>query len=435
MQNRKPTSWILAKLNDRLASPLLKETFRVRPQDFTRQRKLTFEKTILFTLNLSRRSMQIELTKFLGSFVDGVRKVTNSAFNQRRQKIRAEVFRDLLEVTTAEFYTDNEERVKLWKGLRLLATDGSVFRLPTDPGLKAIYGGASTHSPTEIVNARGSVLYDVLNGLVLHGVLASYAVHERILARQHLAYCRPGDLVIYDRGYPSYELMHEVVGCGAHFLMRCKHSFNQCVVDFLASGQESALASMAAGKRSPYGKGGRKRQRMQVRLVRVALDTGEIEILATSLLDAEQYPAGLFKDLYYKRWGVEQLYDTIKNIVCVENFTGHTHLVIQQDFHSALLMCNIHSLLLSEAEEQMPPKGPRCKYDRKINRTVSFGYMKEEMVALLRLTDPQARIDGLKELFLANTVPIRPGRTFPRDRNKHKARTKPKYFQNSRTAW
>ncbi|MBL0127527.1 MAG: IS4 family transposase [Flavobacteriales bacterium] len=299
------------------------------------------------------------------------------------------MFRKLLEVTTGEFYSDNEQRVKLWRGMRLLAIDGSVFRLPEDPGLKAIYGGVSTHTPTDIVNARGSVLYDVLNGLVLHGVLAPFAVGERVLAQQHLGYCGQGDLVIYDRGYPSYGLMHEVAATGAHFLMRCKHSFNQLVLDFVASDQRTALVNMAAGKTSPHGKGANKGHRIQVRLVKVALDNGEVETLITSLLDQKEYPTELFKELYYNRWGVEQFYDVVKNIVCVENFTGHTDRVIQQDFHSALLMCNIHSLLVSEAEDEMPKNGGKRKYDRKINKTVSFGFMKEAMVELLAQPDPE----------------------------------------------
>jgi hypothetical protein len=123
---------------------------------------------------------------------------------------------------------------------------------------------------------------------------------------------------------------------------------------------------------------------------------------------------------------VEQFYDVVKNIVCVENFTGHSDRVIRRtaDFYSTLLMCNMHSLMVSEAEDEMPEKMGR-KYDRKINKTVPFGFMKDAMVDLLVHPDPQVRIDVLKELFLSNTIPIRPGRTFSSDRNKHKARTKP----------
>ena len=433
-KHRKPNTWILSKLAACLVSRSLKETFRVRPKDFTRQRKMPFDKTVLFVMNLSRRSIQIELTKFIRSFGDGVRNVTNSAFNQNRKKLRPEVFRKLLEVLIEEFYSDNELRVKLWRGMRLLAVDGSVFRLPEDKRLKAIYGGVSTDTPLDMVNARGSVLYDVLNELVLHGVLAPYTVGERVLAKQHLGYCEQGDLMIFDRGYPSYVMMRDIAVRGAHFLMRCDHSFNRPVIDFVASDQQTVLVSLTSPKYAPHGKEANKESPVQVRLVKVTLDNGEVETLITSLLDQKEYPTELFKELYYKRWGVEQFYDVIKNIVCVENFTGHTDRVIQQDFHSALLMCNIHSLLVSEAEDEMPKKGGRRKYDRKINKTVSFGFMKDEMVALLVQPDPQVRADGLKELFLSNTIPIRPGRTFPRDRDKYKVRTNPKYFQNSRSA-
>ena len=97
-KHRKPNAWLLSKLSDCLVSRSLKETFRVRPKDFTRQRKMPFDKTVLFVMNLSRRSLQLELTKFIRSFGDGVRNVTNSAFNQNRKKLRPEVFRKLLEV-------------------------------------------------------------------------------------------------------------------------------------------------------------------------------------------------------------------------------------------------------------------------------------------------------------------------------------------------
>lgn len=42
---------------------------------------------------------------------------------------------------------------------------------------------------------------------------------------------------------------------------------------------------------------------VKVRLVRVELDDGEIEVLMTSLVDRVKYPASIFKWLYGKRWG------------------------------------------------------------------------------------------------------------------------------------
>ena len=50
-----------------------------------------------------------------------------------------------------------------------------------------------------------------------------------------------------------------------------------------------------------------------VRLAKVLLDTGEIEVLATSLMDEAIYPDSIFKELYFKRWGIEGYYNLLKN--------------------------------------------------------------------------------------------------------------------------
>ena len=47
---------------------------------------------------------------------------------------------------------------------------------------------------------------------------------------------------------------------------------------------------------------------IKIRVLVVALDTGEKEILITSLLDKVEFPHSIFKDLYYRRWGSEGNY-------------------------------------------------------------------------------------------------------------------------------
>lgn len=57
-----------------------------------------------------------------------------------------------------------------------------------------------------------------------------------------------------------------------------------------------------------------------VRLVCVRLKSGEIEVLASSLIDSAIYPVHLFKDLYAKRWGVEDGFKAHKAWAAVECF-------------------------------------------------------------------------------------------------------------------
>ncbi|QQR84897.1 MAG: IS4 family transposase [Flavobacteriales bacterium] len=431
---RKTNRGILVTVRRCLASDALRETFRRSPKDFTRQRKMPFKKVVLFMLSLSRRSPQLELTGFVRAFADGVRNVSGSAFNQSRRKVEPGVFKELMRVMNQEFYTDNDERVKRWQGFRLLATDGSIINLPHTKELGEHYGGASNQHGNRTVQARCSVLYDVLNNMVLHGTLSPWAVGERELALQHLHMCQEGDLMIYDRGYPSYALMSAVLERGAHFLIRCTHKFNQQVIDFVAGGLHSHTVPMGAGKNTQHGRGPQSNDRINVRMVKVLLDNGELEVLLTSLTDEQRYATAVFKELYAKRWGVERFYNTIKNIARVEHFTGHTDVVIQQDFHAALFMCNLHALLLDEAQDQLPAEHPARKLSYKINNNVSFGYMKQEVMRIMAQEDDEQTMRDLSELFLSTTVPIRPGRTFPRDRDKYRTRDKPIYLTNSKPA-
>lgn len=427
--NSKTNGKILQRLSARILSDQLIERYRRSKNDFTRQRKMPFDKVVLFIMSLSRRSLQLDLTGFMRSWADGARNITASAFNQSRQKIDPLLFTDLRHILITEFYTDNDARVKRWNGLRLLATDGSTLALPQTPELARIYGHANNQHDTKVASGRCSVLYDVLNNLVLDGVLAPFLVGERELAMRHLHHCGKDDLVIYDRGYPGFELMVAVLAQGADFLMRCKSNHNNQVRAFLAGQLQDQTISIKPGRHISE-----RDQELRVRMVKVLLDTGETEVLLTSLTDEQAYPTTVFKDLYYQRWGVEQFYNVVKNIVRVENFTGHLDTVLQQDFHCALLICNIHSLLVSEAQEELPAKHAGRKLSYKINNNISFGFLKQRIVQILADQDSQRMMVELNELFLSNTIPIRPGRRFPRNTSKYKTRKKPPYIQNSKPA-
>ena len=89
--------------------------------DFTRNRKLPFEDIMEFIIALQKETVSNELFKFFG-----YSKLTPSAssFCQQRAKILPEAFRELLYRFNRHFEPE------LFRGLRLLACDGSEFRLP-----------------------------------------------------------------------------------------------------------------------------------------------------------------------------------------------------------------------------------------------------------------------------------------------------------------
>ena len=95
-----------------------------------------------------------------------------------------------------------------------------------------------------MVQARVSVLYDVLNKYVLDGILSPLSKGEVDSAINHLAYTKPKDLIIYDRGYPSFRLIYEHYIRSIDFVIRAKKDFNNEVIDFYTSDLKSKIVKM-----------------------------------------------------------------------------------------------------------------------------------------------------------------------------------------------
>ena len=157
-----------------------------------------------------KKSLSLEIENFLSFLkIKSTSKFTKSAFVQARMKIKPEVFKHLSNSLINEFYTDNDLAIKKWNGFRLLAVDGSSITLPITKELRQLYGEAKNQTSTGVVQARCSVIYDVENNYVLEGKLAPLKKGERQLALSHLCHCKTGDLIIYDRGYPSYSFIYD----------------------------------------------------------------------------------------------------------------------------------------------------------------------------------------------------------------------------------
>ncbi len=87
----------------------------------------------------------------------------------------------------------------------------------------------------------------------------------------------------------------------------------------------------------------------------MVLPSGEIEVLATSLMDEQKFQTGGFKELYFLRWGVETFFAKLKGRLSLENFTGKSVESVKQDFFSYLYW------------------QPRKCYDRRCRRSVEYG--------------------------------------------------------------
>jgi hypothetical protein len=386
----------------------VEEQYKVNAQDFTRNRALPFPRLVVLLLHLTRKSLTVELHRFFGLF-SPVKAISKSAFCQARQKLKPAYLKMLTSQVCQQFYTDNDERVKTWQGLRLLAIDSSVIDLPYTPELVAVYGTYSNQHPTKQVKGRISVLYDLLNHLVLDGIQQAHKMPERDLAYQHLVQAGAGDLVIYDRGYACHDLFIQHVEQQTPFLARLSLTYNTPVKAFLAAG----LPEQQVIFLPPQKKQNAHQPPVPVRLIRVELDQ-QVEVLATSLLDEQKYPIAGFAALYSQRWGVETCFDVLKNVLVLENFSGYSQQAVEQDFYSCLFLLNMKALLQEELEEQLHARYSHRQHTYQLNTAVALSLLKDQIAELFMQQEPQAILDKLRTVMLEHVEPVRKGRKYER---------------------
>lgn len=392
-------------------------------------------------LNFLTRSLSIEIVNFL-SFLKrkdiAQETFSKSAFVQARKKIKPEVFKHLNQRIIEEFYKDNSGVLRQFDNLRILAMDGSRLTLPFTKELEEIYGQTKNQTNTYIVQTKACVLYDLLNEICINGILSSIDTDERTQAKQLLEHCQANDLIIYDRGYPSFELIYEHYQKNLHFLMRMPLDFSQVVKDFVASGKTSQIVEIKPGQKKSFeNKPYTKSSTLKIRLLRITLNGGGIEVLATSLLDSKHYGNEVFKELYFKRWKIETYYDELKNKLKIEEFSGYSNQSILQDFYSTLFVSNIQTLIENEINEEIEKESEtkNIKYQYKINTTLSYGFMKDRILELFfTKNDMNDIINELKELFKKHLIPIRPNRKFERKIGKYRTRTKPIVTKNQKNS-
>ncbi|GAB6010467.1 IS4 family transposase [Dysgonomonas reticulitermitis] len=431
---------IFTKILNEINSSHLQERFKMNKKDFTRKRKQTFKGTILFLINILRKSLCIEIVNFVHYLrkIEGVEYLpfSKSAFVQYRKKISPEVFRHLSALLINEFY-DNNSEVKQFNGFRLLAVDTSVINLPKNTGLEVIYGKSQKQAGDYLVQARVSVFYDVLNKLAIDSSIAPLHTGERQMAVTHLEAATGNDLILYDRGYPSYDLIYEHQIRSINFLMRVQVNFNHEVKSFVSSGAMNQEVEIYPGRDTDFSIKSYVRQTpLKVRLIALELPCGQKEYLITSLLDSIQYPMDIFKELYFQRWQIETCFDELKNKLNMESFSGYSNQTILQDFNATIFVSNIQSIIVNELEVEIHQKSSCTKYRYKVNNSLSYGFLKNRIISLFFFEEKKIEeiILELKNLFKNHMIPIRPNRSNMRNKFRYKKRVRPKVSKNQRDA-
>ena len=309
----------------------ISEFVKVSGKDMTRKRDCTFTNTVLLTCSFSAKRLNTELFDFFS--VKRQRIPSKSALTQQRNKMSDKLFPHI-------FRSFNEKIpfTKTYRGLHLIAIDGSDLNLPTCSS-DHIYAVKQARSDGFYYQMHLNVAYDLLERRYCGMEDQPRPQMNEGKAFRSLAasYRNPGSaLFIADRGYISHNNVAFLQENGHFFLIRANSpdspaSFLKYVVNEDSPEDTDVCLYLTRSQKKEYSKHPEKYKllnsnreflyiprgdtesvfEMRVRVVRISIGNGDTEYLVTNL-PGKSFLVYVIKKLYNLRWGIESSFRSLK---------------------------------------------------------------------------------------------------------------------------
>ena len=230
----------------------------------------------------------------------------------------------------------------------------SPTRRPTRPSSPVPRRGRAVKGPSP--KSASSVWSELGTHVEVALVVRSSAHGEQSMIAGLFRHLTPEMLVLWDRGFFSYELWREMTAREVKVLARVKSRLILRPIRHLADDSYLAKIYKSASDRE------KDRDGIVVRVIRYTLDDpqrvghGEEHVLITNLFDENLYPAIELILLYHERWEEEQVFDEQKTHQDPRRATKPAHLrsetpagVIQEIYALSLGHFVIRSLMFEAA--------------------------------------------------------------------------------------
>jgi hypothetical protein len=310
----------------------------------------------------------------------------------------------------------------LWRGRHVHLVDGSTSRLPDTPENQQAYPQPKTQKPgLGLPIVRWVVLVSLATAGVLglaYGPYQGKQTGETALFRQLLGQLRPGDVVVADRYYCSYFMVALLRACGVDVVLRLhqrrRYDFRRGRrlgrYDHLVVWQRPARPAWL--DEDTYAQ---VPKTLEVREIRRRLQEPGCRVqeltLATTLCDADAYPADDVAELYHKRWQVELDIRTLKTTLGLSDLRCLTPGMVEKELWLHCLAYNLVRRVAAQAA-LLAERSPR---------SVSFKASQQALLGAwdgLSFTEVAADATrvalGLLQALAKEEVGERPGRCEPR---------------------
>lgn len=357
---------------------------------------------------------------------------SDEAYLKQRRHLNPEVFKEANKIYLTDFY-DND-KVILEKGYLLCAIDGSTFEVPNTPKNREHFGYHKNNDYQSTMKARAQVstIYDLNNNFYLDVQIGRYKSKEEILAKENIIKAKELTnkklLIIFDRGYPSLVFFNWLKINGLNFLMRMPKASFYAETETMESDDEIVTIKYTKARKSTLRQRNKPEdiefindKETKLRITKVKLSSGEIEYLISNL-SLSEFNYEEMKELYNRRWGIETSYNTSKNKLKIEAYTGNLPQFVYQDIYAQIVVYNEVQDMLKESNDRLE-NNENLKYKYKTNENKAIGLYKEKFIKIMLTEDTEERIkmynqyiDEMKK-YVSAIRPNRPNQ--PRLNNLH----------------
>jgi len=385
-----------------------------KPKAFTRNRKIKISDILLSTLNKQGRNISFEIRDYEIN-KKGATSVnyTEEAYLKQRRQLNPEVFKHLNYNYLRDFYHE-KKYVKKYKGYVVWAIDGSINEIPNTKENRNKFGIRTWRKKTNGSVARALMLgaYDVYNNFFGDIEIDKSTTYEAKLCKKNIDICvkindKQKNLFVFDRLYPSIELYEYIIERQAKFVMRL--STNDYVEERKQMKNDDEIIKIEYNRhrkhhfktKNPevYEKI-KNKEGINLRIINIRLKTGENETLITNIL-SNKFDIEDFKEIYKKRWKIEEGYNSLKNKLKIEKITGRMPIYIYQDIYAQVLVYNQIQDMMKVANEQLEEKNriKTLKREYQVNENKAIGLYKEQFIKIMLMENRDEAEKAFDELI------------------------------------
>lgn len=394
-------------------------------KDFTRDRKLSFNKLLHLLLGMRGNSISKELYDYFKN--DDL--MTSSAFVQQRDKLLPNAMTYLLK----EFNNRCNDS-KTYNGYNLLAIDGSKLNIAYNPNDKDTYvkqGNLKGFNQLEL-----HALFDLMNKIYIDATVepihTTSELNEAVTIIDTFDF-KEKSILVADRGYGSLNFIQHIKNQpNLDFVIRAKqknwikeienlpmkeldtevsftiindqtNASKKLYQKYKGTGKIKNLSTKKWDFESPC--------EMTLRIVRFKISEDTYETLVTSL-NRFEFPIEKLKEIYHLRWGIETSFRELKYAIGLVNFHAKKVEYIKQEVFARLIMYNFCERITNSV---VIKQDANRKWTYQVNFTMGIhicvDFFKHHS------NEPPPNIENLISNYI---LPIRPDR---QDERKLKAKT------------